>query len=130
MSAFSFNSIVFMWPGALLETTHAYRTILKGGFLLCQFGMLFFFSMLFSNNFLGLLGAFALLGLFMLPMLPAVIENCAECTYPIPEELSTGILFVGGNIMGIPFIFIVQVRDVPTVCELRTRHVCTCALIL
>ena len=35
------------------------------------------------------------LGLFMLPMLPAVVENCAECTYPIPEELSTGLLFVG-----------------------------------
>eukprot|EP00603_Paraphysomonas_imperforata_P000738 CAMPEP_0114424522 /NCGR_PEP_ID=MMETSP0103-20121206/6740_1 /TAXON_ID=37642 ORGANISM="Paraphysomonas imperforata, Strain PA2" /NCGR_SAMPLE_ID=MMETSP0103 /ASSEMBLY_ACC=CAM_ASM_000201 /LENGTH=533 /DNA_ID=CAMNT_0001593283 /DNA_START=129 /DNA_END=1730 /DNA_ORIENTATION=+ len=94
--------------GALLETTHAYRTILKGGFLLCQVAMLFFFSMLFSDNFLGLLAAFALLGLFMLPMLPAVVENCAECTYPIPEELSTGILFVGGNIVGIPFIFIVQ----------------------
>jgi hypothetical protein len=31
----------------------------------------------------------------MLPMLPAVVENCAECTYPIPEELSTGLLFVG-----------------------------------
>eukprot|EP00602_Paraphysomonas_sp_CaronLab_P009569 CAMPEP_0185020156 /NCGR_PEP_ID=MMETSP1103-20130426/2757_1 /TAXON_ID=36769 /ORGANISM="Paraphysomonas bandaiensis, Strain Caron Lab Isolate" /LENGTH=490 /DNA_ID=CAMNT_0027550885 /DNA_START=215 /DNA_END=1687 /DNA_ORIENTATION=- len=94
--------------GAMLETTHAYRTILKGGFLLCQLAMLFFFSMLFSHNFYGLLVAFCLLGLFMLPMLPAVVENCAECTYPIPEELSTGLLFVGGNIIGIPCIFIAQ----------------------
>lgn len=76
---------------------------------MCQAAMLLFFAMLYSDNFLGLLAAFALLGLCMLPMLPAVVENCAECTYPLPEELSTGILFVGGNIMGIPFIFIVQV---------------------
>ena len=95
--------------GALLETSHAYRPILKGGFLMCQAGMLLFFAMLHSDNFLGLLAAFAALGLFMLPMLPAVVENCVECTYPLPEELSTGILFVGGNVMGIPFIFIVQV---------------------
>jgi hypothetical protein len=31
----------------------------------------------------------------MLPMLPAVVENCAECTYPLPEELSIGLLFFG-----------------------------------
>jgi hypothetical protein len=58
-------------------------------------------------------------------MLPAVVENCAECTYPLPEELSIGLLFFGllsfsqlaphlpppsgGNIVGIPCIFIVQV---------------------
>jgi hypothetical protein len=48
--------------GALLETTKAYRSILKGGFLLCQFAMLFFFCMLYSNNFYGLLCAFCLLG--------------------------------------------------------------------
>lgn len=45
----------------------------------------------------------------MLPMLPAVLENCAETTYPLPEELSTGLLFVGGNYFGIPFIFITEV---------------------
>lgn len=73
-----------------METTHAYRTILKGGFLLCQAGMLLFFGMLRSDNFLGLLCAFAVLGLFMLPMLPAVVENCAECTYPAPEEVREG----------------------------------------
>lgn len=48
--------------GALLETTHAYRTILKMGFLLCQFAMMFFFVMLYSDNFNGLLVAFGLLG--------------------------------------------------------------------
>jgi hypothetical protein len=28
-------------------------------------------------------------------MLPAVLENCAEITFPIQEELSVGLLFVG-----------------------------------
>lgn len=38
----------------------------------------------------------------MLPMLPAVVENCAECTYPLPEELSIGLLFFGEYAMDSP----------------------------
>ncbi len=37
-----------------------------------------------------------------------MMENTAECTYPIPEELSMGILFVGANILGLGFIFALQ----------------------
>ena len=69
----------------------------------------------------------------MLPMLPAVLENCAEITYPISEEFSSGLLFMGmllriffccngtilnvtvrfffrsgGNILGIGMVFILQ----------------------
>lgn len=36
--------------------------------------------------------------------------NTSPHLSPLPWlQLSTGILFVGGNVMGIPFIFIVQV---------------------
>lgn len=48
--------------GALLETTRWYRTILKWGFFLCHACLLFFFVMLYSHNFSGLLAAFCLLG--------------------------------------------------------------------
>jgi len=50
-----------------------------------------------------LLGAFALMGLFTLPILPGVIENAVEVTYPIPEEASSGLLFCSGNIVGVAF---------------------------
>ena len=64
--------------------------------------------MLYSDNIVGLSIAFCVLGLFILPMLPAVLENCAECTYPVPEEFSTGLLFAGGNYFGIPFVFLTE----------------------
>jgi hypothetical protein len=34
-------------------------------------------------------------GLFMLPLLPLMMENCAECTYPISEDISMGLMFAG-----------------------------------
>lgn len=94
--------------GYLLEKTHAYRTILKVGFWLCFCAVIVLVLMLRPNNFGLLTFAFSLLGFLILPMLPTVLENCAECTYPIGEELSVGILFVGGNWLGIGFIFIMQ----------------------
>ena len=48
-------------------------------------------------------------GAFILPLLPVVMENCAECTYPVPEETSMGILFVGANYVGLGMIFMLQV---------------------
>ncbi len=47
-------------------------------------------------------------GFCILPLLPVMMENCAECTYPIPEELSMGVLFVGANVLGLGFIFALQ----------------------
>jgi hypothetical protein len=34
-------------------------------------------------------------GLFMLPLLPLMMENCAECTYPVSEDISMGLMFAG-----------------------------------
>jgi hypothetical protein len=31
----------------------------------------------------------------MLPLLPLMMENCAECTYPISEDISMGLMFAG-----------------------------------
>ena len=44
-----------------------------------------------------------------MPILPVSLENCAECTYPLPEDLSVGILNIGQNVLGLPFIFGLQV---------------------
>lgn len=92
----------------ILDTTHMYREVLKFGFVMCTFAMIFFACMLYANNF-ALLGlAFGILGLFMLPILPAVVENCAETTYPIQEDLPLGLLMIGGNLIGIPFVIVLQ----------------------
>jgi hypothetical protein len=65
-----------------------------------------------------LLAAFALMGLFTLPILPGVIENAVEVTYPIPEEASSGLLFCSGNLVGVAFTVLlsklVSAHDVDT----------------
>jgi hypothetical protein len=82
--------------------------VLKWGFGLVTISVMFLCTMLYSDNFNLLMIAFSALGFFILPMMPTVMENCAECTYPVDEEISVGILLVGGNITGIPLIFLLQ----------------------
>jgi hypothetical protein len=33
---------------------------------------------------------YLLAGFFIVPMMPTVMENCAESTYPVDEEISVG----------------------------------------
>ena len=44
----------------------------------------------------------------MIPMVPVMIENSIECTYPVSEELSVGLLFTAGNVVGIPVTLLMQ----------------------
>src|SRR5690349_10468092 len=43
---------------------------------------------------------FGALGFFLLPLMPICIECAALCTYPVPEEISTGVLMMIGNLFG------------------------------
>lgn len=72
------------------------------------------------QQLLASLYPFALLGMFVLPLLPIMMENCAECTYPVPEEVSMGILFAGCNILGLGFIFAIQVSDARSLSQSKT----------
>jgi len=49
--------------------------------------------------------AFSLLGVFMVPILPTALGAGVECTYPIPEEFSSGFLMTIGQVFGIAFTF-------------------------
>ena len=46
----------------------------------------------------------------MMPMLPVMMENCAEVTYPISEDMSMGVMFAGSNLLALAFIFALQVQ--------------------
>lgn len=118
-----------------MEKTRAYKQILVVGLVCCVLAGLFFLCMLFSNNFAALLVSFALLGFAVLPLLPVMMENCAEVTYPVSEDMAMGILLTGKaglsllsctrmyasfplcflagcNLSGLVFIFILQVPPV------------------
>ena len=65
--------------------------------------------------------SFGLLGLFMLPMLPAVVENCAECTYPIQEDLSVGLLFIGK--ISIIVVLVVVIGSILLYCDVHNMYI-------
>jgi len=93
----------------VLEKTKAYETILKTGFFVCLLAIMFMITQLKPDNFFWLCLSFCVMGFALLPMLPTVIENTAECTYPdVTEDLSVGLLFMGGNVMGIVITLVLE----------------------
>lgn len=94
--------------GKVLETTKAYLTSLRVGIILAGLANVLCFSLLYRDNFWVLVVAFGIMGACVLPLLPTMLENCAECTYPIPEEVSAGILYSGSNLSALGFIFALQ----------------------
>jgi len=93
----------------ILERTKAYETTLKTGFFCCLFAIMFMITQLKPDNFFWLCFSFCIMGFALLPMLPTVIENTAECTYPdVTEDLSVGLLFMGGNVVGIAITMVLE----------------------
>lgn len=91
-----------------MEKTKAYKTLLRLGIVVCLGATCLLLLMMYSNNFWPLCIAFGVLGLSVLPFLPIMMENCSECTYPVAEEVSVGILWAGCNVLGLGFIFAMQ----------------------
>lgn len=91
-----------------MERSRAYRPLLKVTFGLLVSAFIFFFFMLEPDNYAPLLVSFAVLGFFLLGILPVAVENSAEVSYPVDEEVSVGLLFLGGNTIGIPYVFGIQ----------------------
>jgi MFS family permease len=92
----------------MLETTRAYATCFKIGFLVCIGGAVLLECMLYSNNFPALAVAFSTLGFCVVPLFPCTLENSAECTYPLPEEIGVGVLLSIGNLSSTILTFALQ----------------------
>lgn len=93
----------------ILETYKAYDTVIKVGFLGSLIAMMILIEGL-EAGFELLCFGFALMGFFVLPLLPAVIECCAEITYPyVSEDIAVGAIFVSGNLTGAVFSFVGEV---------------------
>lgn len=92
--------------GPVLDATHKYNLFLRGGFVACAGACIAFLFALRPDQPIVVGVAFALLGLCMLPLLPIAMECAAECTYPMNEEVSSGILMFAGNLFGVGLIFL------------------------
>jgi len=94
--------------GPILDHTHLYKTFLRL-FSVLGFGAIWFLnSAMRQDNTTQLLISFGVFGFFVLPLLPIVIEVGVECTYPVPEEYSTGLLMASGNVISLPLVFLLD----------------------
>jgi hypothetical protein len=104
--------------GMYLDKSHCFKFVLKILFSLATATILLYSLMLRPNAGAGLAVTFAILGGTMLPILPTSLEAAVECTYPVPEEYSTGLLMSGGMLTGICFIVGLQrLADAQPTCE-------------
>ena len=94
--------------GYLLDVYKSYRLALKSLFTCSALSMVIFFVSIEPNNQVMLGVCSCLVGFFALPLLPVTLQTAVECTYPIPEELSSACLVLFGNIVGIICTFSIQ----------------------
>eukprot|EP01084_Bolivina_argentea_P189172 325401_1 len=98
-----FGSII---AGVLMEITRSYRILLKVSTVLTFVFLIILISQLRKDNFIGVLIIFGLFGFVALPIVPLTYECAAECTYPLNEEFTCGMLMSSGQIFGIIFLLI------------------------
>ena len=87
--------------GPIMDKTHAYTVILKIGLVSAFAGTVFMLLSLQPGRYTITACAFGVLGFVMLPLLPVCMECAAECTYPVSEDASSGLLLGAGNIVGV-----------------------------
>jgi FLVCR family MFS transporter 7 len=90
--------------GLALDRTHWYKGFLKVLFGLAAVAIVAFTLVLRPDNMAALTIVFALMGGLMLPLLPVSFECAVECTFPLNEDVSTGVIMSVGQITGIVFI--------------------------
>ena len=94
--------------GLALEHTRAYLTALRLGIVLAVLASVFFLASLQPRAGLQLLLSCGVLGACLIPLLPISLENAAECTYPVAEEVSSGLLLIVGNYLGLALVLGMQ----------------------
>ena len=82
--------------GVILDRYHVYNTALKISSLAGTVFLLLILVSLRPNNFAMLMVWFAFLGLSMLPAALIAVNCAVECTFPVQEEVSTGLFMSAG----------------------------------
>ncbi|KAJ3413866.1 Major facilitator super domain-containing protein 7 [Chytridiales sp. JEL 0842] len=88
--------------GLILDRTKSHRFVLKLFTLLTAIGTVsFFFGATSRNTHIALYIGSALIGLGGFPTMPVSLELGVECTYPVPEGTSSGLLWMNAQIWGV-----------------------------
>lgn len=94
--------------GFVLEKSRAYVTCLRVLIVASIGAIVFFCASLRAGAPVMLLVSTGLMGAFVVPLLPVCLENAAEASFPTPEEVSSGLLIMVGNYVGIVLIYALQ----------------------
>ena len=62
--------------------------------------IMFFLLMLWSGIFMAILLPTFMVGLFIVPLIPTMLEFACEIIFPVGEATSTGFLFAAAHLFG------------------------------
>lgn len=77
-----------------MQRTKDYRMLAKTGILISNVTLIILLAILYRKNFGPVLFMFFIFGFVTVPLIPLVVENCAEISYPVPEHISFGLLMI------------------------------------
>eukprot|EP00052_Salpingoeca_macrocollata_P015541 m.123941 g.123941 ORF g.123941 m.123941 type:complete len:460 (-) comp19723_c0_seq1:1765-3144(-) len=90
--------------GAIVDTYHAFRPVLKVFFFLACCSLYAFTYVLTLGSFAAAAVMAGVLGFFTFGILPVALELGVECTYPVSAGSSAGFLWLAGQALGIPLL--------------------------
>jgi hypothetical protein len=64
------------------------------------FGMVFFLLMLWTQTFFLVVISIFSIGIFIVPLIPAMLEFACETSFPIGEATATGFIYAIAHIFG------------------------------
>lgn len=101
--------------GLYVDKTRAFTEATKVSFCLTALASIAFAVMSrFRNQTVPLALTSSLFGFFGFSVYPVAMELAVECSYPVGEGTSTGLVFVSGQIQGAVLMLLLQALTVPT----------------
>lgn len=94
--------------GPYIDKTKKHKLVLKLLTPMIAIMYIIFIFVVRPNFFAGICITTALLGIFSFGLLPVVLELGVECTYPMTPSSSTSLLWIGGQLFSIIFLFVAE----------------------
>ncbi|CAI9738735.1 solute carrier family 49 member A3-like isoform X1 [Octopus vulgaris] len=100
--------------GPLIDYTKRFEDIIKVTSCITTLcSILFSVVSGFENKEILIATSISLLGMFGFSLYPSCMEASVECTFPVAEATSSGLLVIAGQILGVIFIVVMQVLARP-----------------
>ncbi|XGW03613.1 hypothetical protein V3C99_015080 [Haemonchus contortus] len=112
--------------GIFVDRTKMYEETMKVSMGLAVVFGLIFMQLTLHTNFAPLLALTCVLfGIFGLATYPVGLELSAECTFPVSEATSTGLIVLSGQVQSVLYVLIMKQFARPLQPERMAHQVCT-----